>query len=159
MSHEVDVQRAHASPHTPGEGMLGRWARAALARGCEGGAVSLRLVDEAEGAELNRRYRGREGATNVLSFPFEAAEFTDPPLLGDVVICVPVVEREACAQGKSAESHYAHMVVHGVLHLLGHDHDDDGAAREMETLETHLLAALGFADPYRVAQPTSEPLR
>lgn len=148
MSFEVDVQRASTSALLPEEGVLSVWARAVLVRHCEQAALSLRLVDEDEGAALNQTYRKREGATNVLSFPFEAPQLTDPPLLGDVVICAPVVEREATAQGKSVDAHYAHMVVHAVLHLLGHDHDTDEEAAVMETLERDHLGGLGFSDPY-----------
>ena len=111
--------------------------------------LSLRLVDEVESADLNRRYRGKAGPTNVLSFPFEP-----PPgvrgrkYLGDLAICVPVVVREAAEQGKAPEAHWAHLVVHGVLHLLGYNHLDETEAQEMEALETRLLANLGFPPPY-----------
>ena len=148
MSFEVDVQRASTSTLLPEEQVLAEWARAVLMKHCEAAALSLRLVDEVEGADLNHTFRQRDGATNVLSFSFEAPELTAPPLLGDVVICAPVVEREASAQGKSFDAHYAHMVVHGVLHLLGHDHDTDADAARMERLERDHLGGLGFSDPY-----------
>jgi len=112
-------------------------------------ALSLRLVDEAESADFNQRYRGKVGPTNVLSFPF------DPPpggrgrcYLGDLVLCAPLVAREAAEQGKSPEAHWAHLVVHGVLHLLGHDHLDEAEAQAMEALETGILADLGYPPPY-----------
>ena len=111
--------------------------------------LSLRLVDEAESADLNQRYRGKAGPTNVLSFPFEPPPgIKGPRYLGDLVICVPVVVREAAEQGKATEAHWAHLVVHGVLHLLGYDHLDETEAQEMEALETRLLANLGFPPPY-----------
>ncbi len=111
--------------------------------------LSLRLVDEAESADLNQRYRGKAGPTNVLSFPFEP-----PPgargrrYLGDLAICAPVVVREAAEQAKAPEAHWAHLVVHGVLHLLGYDHLDEAMALVMETLETRILGDLGFPPPY-----------
>ena len=111
--------------------------------------LSLRLVDEAECADLNQRYRGKAGPTNVLSFPFEPPPgIKGPRYLGDLVICVPVVVREVAEQGKAPEAHWAHLVVHGVLHLLGYDHLDEAEAQEMEALETRLLANLGFPPPY-----------
>ena len=107
------------------------------------------LVDEAEGRELNRTWRQKDYATNVLSFPADVPdELLDIPLLGDLVICVAVVEREAAEQGKELEAHWAHLVIHGCLHLLGYDHIDDDEAEEMETLEQTLLAELGHPDPY-----------
>ena len=110
--------------------------------------MSLRAVDTDEGAALNAAYRSKDGPTNVLSFPFEAREHTQPPLLGDVVVCVPVIEREAIEQGKTMEAHFAHMVVHGVLHLLGYAHEVEEDAVAMEGAERRALLALGFADPY-----------
>ena len=110
--------------------------------------LTVRIVDEAEGARLNENYRGRVGPTNVLSFPFEPPEEIPLQLLGDVVICVPVVEREAAEQGKGLRAHWAHMVVHGTLHLFGYRHTGDNETMEMEQLETGILARLGFPDPY-----------
>ena len=111
----------------------------------------IRVVDEAEGRELNRRYRGMDKATNVLSFPFQAPAGIDSQHLGDLVICAPVVEREAREQRKSLRDHCAHLVVHGVLHLRGYDHQDEREAEEMEALERRILQQLGIADPYTVA--------
>ena len=145
----LDLQIASDSPRIPAKADLAVWAAAALAGRRDFAELTIRTVDEAEGAELNLRYRGRSGATNVLSFPFEA-----PPgmpaidLLGDLVICAPVVEREAAEQARALDAHWAHMVVHGVLHLLGLDHRDDAEAREMEALETAILGGLGFPQPY-----------
>jgi probable rRNA maturation factor len=106
------------------------------------------LVDEPESRALNERYRGKDRPTNVLSFPAELPEELDIPLLGDIVICAPLVAEEASSQGKPVEAHWAHLVVHGVLHLLGHDHQLESEAREMEALEVELLASLGFPNPY-----------
>ncbi len=120
-----------------------RWARAALAGG---GVVTIRLVDADEGQTLNRDYRGKDYATNVLSFPYE----TTPRVIGDLVICPNVVAREAGEQNKPLAAHYAHLTVHGMLHLQGLDHDNDDDAQAMEDEERKILAALGFPDPYAV---------
>ncbi|WP_374324207.1 rRNA maturation RNase YbeY [Azonexus sp.] len=118
-----------------------RWARAALDGG---GEVTIRLVEPDEGQALNAEYRGKDYATNVLSFPYE----TEPVVMGDLVICPAVVAREAAEQGKPLAAHYAHLTVHGMLHLQGRDHEDDMEARAMEDEERKILAALGYADPY-----------
>ena len=111
--------------------------------------ISLLIVDETEGAELNRQWRGKDGPTNVLSFPSDLPAELNLPLLGDLIICAPVVEKEAMAQKKSLDAHWAHMVVHGTLHLLGYDHVVDAEAQEMEALETRILKQLGYPDPYQ----------
>ncbi len=118
--------------------------------------ISLRINDLDEMAELNATYRGKQGPTNVLSFPADLPDAVESELLGDIVICAPVVECEASEQNKSLESHWAHMTVHGVLHLLGFDHIEEQEAIEMESLETAILATLGFPDPYQVG-PDEEP--
>jgi probable rRNA maturation factor len=110
--------------------------------------LSIRLVDAAEGRALNQRYRGKDYATNVLSFPVELPAGVTVPLIGDLVICAPVVAREAKEQGKSGREHWAHLTVHGVLHLMGYDHMLDMQAEVMESLECQILATLGIADPY-----------
>jgi len=112
--------------------------------------LTLRVVDEAEGRALNRRFRERDYATNVLSFPADGIAEIAPELLGDIVLCAPVVVAEAAAQGKRAAAHWAHLTVHGVLHLLGFDHEDEAAAAIMEEHERAILAGMGIADPYRV---------
>ncbi len=134
--------------HIPTEGQMRRWVGAALAGRRDRAELSVYVVDEAEGAEFNQRYRHRKGPTNVLSFPAELDLPVALPLLGDLVICAPVVKREAVEQGKTAEAHWCHMLVHGTLHLLGHDHTDDDDALEMEQLETDILAGLGYPPPY-----------
>ena len=128
------------------------WAGAALqvARRRRASELSVYIVDSAEGRELNRHYRSRNYATNVLSFPAELPPGVRLPLLGDLILCAPVVASEATEQGKPLRHHYAHMTVHGVLHLLGHDHLVDAEAERMEALERKALAQLGIADPYAV---------
>ncbi|BCX81123.1 probable rRNA maturation factor [Methylomarinovum caldicuralii] len=149
---EVAVQIATAAPHPEPEDLC-RWTEAALEG--KGGEVSLRLVDEAEITDLNTRYRHQAKATNVLSFPFDAPPGVNLDFLGDVVICAPVVNLEAERQGKTPQAHWAHMVVHGVLHLRGFDHIDPGEAEIMEAREREILARLGFPDPYQTEEPTS----
>ena len=118
-----------------------KWARAALVGG---GEVTIRLVDADEGRTLNNEYRGKDYATNVLSFPYD----TEPVVVGDLVICPSVVAREAAEQNKALAAHYAHLTVHGMLHLQGWDHDDDEDAEAMENEEKEILAAMGYPDPY-----------
>ncbi len=148
MTHEVDVQIASDEDDLPDPAQLRAWARAAVDGLREESELTIRIVDEEEGARLNTCYRNKDGATNVLSFPFAPPEGVDMPLLGDIVICAPVVRREANEQSKSADSHWAHMVVHGSLHLLGFDLEQAHEALEMETLERRILADLGFDNPY-----------
>jgi probable rRNA maturation factor len=132
------VQYAVPRRGLPGVALLARWARAASPPG----DVTLRIVGEREGRALNRRFRRRDHATNVLSFAYGRA--------GDIVLCHPVIAREARAQKKSVRAHYAHLVVHGVLHLRGHAHDDKASARRMEAREIRILRRFGITDPYTV---------
>ena len=145
----LTVQRACAG-RTPTNGAFRTWVEAAL-RGAQAlpGALVLRIVDEAEGAELNRAWRKRGSATNVLSFPADLLENPAFRVLGDLVLCAPVVRREARAQGKRQAAHWAHLVIHGTLHLLGYDHVVKTEAEAMEALECSVLAGLGFPDPYQ----------
>ena len=142
----LSVQYACDAPDLPGRADVRRWARAALdADGARGGQITVRFVDADEGQSLNRDYRGKDYATNVLSFPYEI----EPVVCGDLVICAGVVAREAAEQGKPLAAHYAHLIVHGMLHLQGYDHEEDEAeARAMEDCERAVLAALGYPDPY-----------
>lgn len=137
----LTIQRVSRASHIPTDTRLRRWARAAAPGGAQ---VTLRFVAEAEGRRLNRSYRSRDYATNVLSFPYSDAASVS----GDIVICAPVVMREARTQGKAVEAHYAHLVVHGFLHLEGMDHESDRDAQRMERRERDILAALGYPDPY-----------
>lgn len=148
MTHEVNVQIACDEDDLPGPTELCAWARTAVGHLREDAELTIRIVDEAESARLNSSYRNKNGATNVLSFPFDSPVGVDIPLLGDIVICAPIVRREANEQSKSVSSHWAHMVVHGVLHLLGFDHEQVCKAQEMEAMETRILADLGFGNPY-----------
>jgi probable rRNA maturation factor len=127
-----------------------RWVEAALrgAKRRKPAELAIRIVDTAEGRALNRDYRGKDYATNVLSFPAELPPGLVLPLIGDLAICAPVVLREAAEQAKRPRDHWAHLTIHGVLHLLGHDHIEDAEAEAMEALETRILASLGIADPY-----------
>jgi metalloprotein, YbeY family len=125
-----------------------QWATAAVQPQSDEVEMTVRIVDEAESHALNLNYRGKDRPTNVLSFPFECPDEVELPLLGDLVICRQVVEREAQEQDKPVMAHWAHMVVHGSLHLLGYDHIEDVEAEEMESLETQIMTGLGFADPY-----------
>lgn len=145
---ELDLQRA-TDAAAPDDALFRRWCELALRQRSADSEMTIRLVDEAEARELNHTYRHKDYATNVLSFPADVPDdMLDIPLLGDLVICVAVVEREAAEQGKSLEAHWAHLVIHGCLHLLGYDHIDDDEAEEMEALERTLLAELGHPDPY-----------
>lgn len=146
--HSIEIQHAISAAGVPSDRRIRQWAERVLQDRCETAELVVRIVDEAEITALNHRYRGKDGATNVLSFPYAPLPGVTSGLLGDVVICAPVVAGEAVAQGKSLEEHWAHMVIHGVLHLLGHDHHDEAQARAMEDLETALLAAQGYANPY-----------
>lgn len=139
----IAVQRAVPARGIPSPGSLRRFAEAAGAQG----ELCLRVVDGEESRALNHQFRGRDKATNVLSFPAESP-LPELPQLGDIVLCAPVIQREAIEQDKPPRAHWAHMVVHGVLHLRGYDHKKDAEAAEMEGLERRILAKLGFADPY-----------
>lgn len=146
----VDRQAAINEPLLPSLAQLTRWVGCVFAHHPDDQRreVTIRFVDERESQTLNRDYRGKDNTTNVLSFPFESPPGVDLPLLGDLVICHAVVAHEASAQGKPLEHHYAHMVVHGILHLMGYDHIDDEEAEEMEQFERELLAELSITDPY-----------
>jgi probable rRNA maturation factor len=151
----VTVQDASGKAQVPARKELERWARSALAADVSG-ELTVRIVGESESAELNSRYRGKKGATNVLSFSAKDGSASPPAAagellpFGDLVICADVVEREAREQGKALAAHWAHMVVHGALHLQGYDHENVREASIMEARERELLAELGFPDPYSI---------
>lgn len=150
MSVILDLQLACAdTANLPSEADFQRWLDAAVLPFQEEAEVTVRLVDEAESNQLNLTYRGKDKPTNVLSFPFECPPGVELPLLGDLIICRQVVEREASEQNKPLLAHWAHMVVHGSLHLLGYDHIDDDEAEEMEALEVEFMQALGYDNPYQ----------
>jgi probable rRNA maturation factor len=137
----LSVQYAVKPDDAPTRAMIRAWAKTALEGDAE---FTVRLVDSEEGRELNSAYRGKDYATNVLTFVYEQ----DSVCQGDLVLCAPVVKREAEEQGKSVEAHYAHLVVHGVLHLQGYDHEDENEALAMEAVEAHIVKKLGYPDPY-----------
>jgi probable rRNA maturation factor len=149
----VDIQTASSEP-VPTAADIHTWIAAALAGRApqEQVEVSVRFVDVDEMAQLNKTYRGKTGATNVLSFPADLPADLDLPLLGDIVICAPVVRAEAAQQGKSPRAHWAHMTVHGTLHLLGYDHMEEDEATVMEALESAILGALNYSCPYDSTQ-------
>lgn len=145
----VDLQIATENIEgLPTEEQIVQWATGAVQPEGNEVEMTVRIVDEAESHELNLTYRGKDRPTNVLSFPFECPDEMELPLLGDLAICRQVVEREAAEQEKPLMAHWAHMVVHGSLHLLGYDHIEDDEAEEMESLETQIMQGLGFDDPY-----------
>jgi len=139
----MDVQYASEVPALPSAVEFRKWARHALRIDTE---VALRIVDEAEGRSLNHAYRGRDYATNVLTFPLTE----EPHLMGDIILCAPVVVREALEQNKPLAAHFAHLTVHGVLHLHGYDHETEAEAELMESLETAIVTKLGYANPYEL---------
>lgn len=149
---QLEVSVSYGLPRTglPAAASFKRWATAACDGRIRKADLAIRVVDSKEGLSLNRHYRGKDLPTNVLSFPAELPPGVDipMPLLGDLVICAPVVAREAEEQGKALNAHYAHLTVHGVLHLLGLEHEDEREAEAMEQLEREILADLGFPDPY-----------
>jgi probable rRNA maturation factor len=151
-THQVHISYGVARKGLPSSRSFRRWVDAALAgaKRRKSAELAIRIVGTREGRHLNRDYRGKDYATNVLSFPTEWPEGVSLPLIGDLAICAPVVAREAAEQGKPANHHWAHMTVHGVLHLLGYDHIEDADAEAMEALETRILAKLGINDPYAV---------
>ncbi|MGN2253522.1 rRNA maturation RNase YbeY [Frateuria sp. GZRe12] len=148
--HQISVSYAVPRAGLPSPASFRQWVTAALrgARRRKPAEVAIRLVDTGEGRALNRDYRGKDYATNVLSFPAELPPGVDLPLIGDLAICAPVVAREAGEQGKKPRDHWAHLTVHGTLHLLGYDHIENAEAEAMEALERRILAGLGIADPY-----------
>ena len=139
----LTVQYASSAQHLPTRGQFRRWIKAALQ--CDA-KITLRIVDEAEGRELNKNYRGKDYATNVLTFVYDDM----PELAGDIVICAPVVELEAVAQHRDLTAHYAHLSLHAALHLQGYGHENDADAAGMEQLEIELMLKLGYPDPYRI---------
>lgn len=141
----MQVQYATEMVGLPTERQFKRWARKTLRVDSE---IALRIVDEEEGRALNRDYRGKDYATNVLTFPLTE----EPYLMGDIVICAPVVAKEAVEQGISIEAHYAHLTVHGVLHMHGYDHETEAEAELMESIETEIVMNLGYANPYRILE-------
>ena len=148
MNH-LDIQIATESTDYPDEQQFQRWVDAVLTDPDVDSEIVIRLVDEDESAELNSQYRHKAGPTNILSFPFEPPKGIEMDLLGDLLICVPVIAKEALEQRKLPEHHWAHITIHGVLHLLGYDHIDEREAEQMEALEISILNTLNIANPYQ----------
>tara|TARA_R110000868_G_scaffold8205_9_gene42901 strand:+ start:82991 stop:83446 length:456 start_codon:yes stop_codon:yes gene_type:complete len=149
MSYIVDLQLATESDSLPAQTQFDLWVTTALTEHIEQGELTIRIVDAAESQQLNHDYRQKDKPTNVLSFPFDSTNVElDVPLLGDLVICAPVVVTEAQQQNKDLTAHWAHLTIHGCLHLLGFDHQADDQAEAMEAIEVSLLAQLGYDSPY-----------
>ena len=147
---ELDISYADGLPplNFPSSEQMQNWAASAYLEDTES-YVALKVVGEEESKTLNSEFRGKDNSTNILSFPMQMPEGAELPILGDLALCAPVVEREAELQGKQLHAHWAHMLVHGVLHLQGYDHVDDNEAEEMESIEREILAKLGYPDPYQ----------
>ena len=145
---DIELQVTTETPGLPSASQFEAWSAAAIQADKSDYSLVIRVVDESESESLNSTYRHKEKPTNVLSFPFEPPPGIDESHLGDLVVCAPVVEKEAMEQNKRPEAHWAHMIVHGVLHLQGYDHQNVREADEMEALEKQILSRLGFPDPY-----------
>ena len=148
----LSIQNASVADALPTRAQIRQWAEAALQPGIAKAEITFRIVDAEEGQALNRDYRGKDYATNVLTFTFDDEMPAIPglPLMGDIVLCAPVVAREAAEQAITLEAHYCHLVVHGVLHLQGFDHIEEDEAEAMEARETQIVTSLGYDDPYRL---------
>jgi probable rRNA maturation factor len=150
-NHQISVEYAVDSHSLPSPEQIRGWVGNALTGLCASASLDVRVVDSEEIRLANHRYRHIDKATNVLSFPADLPPEIELNHLGDILISAAVVEEEADSQGKTCEAHWAHLITHGVLHLLGHDHEEDSAALEMETLEREILARIGIDDPYQQA--------
>ena len=146
MSLKLELQVVSSEPELPEQAEIQHWLNNCFPE--QEGTVLVRIVDAEESAELNQHYRDKQGPTNVLSFPFDPPEGIEDDHLGDLVLCAPVIRTEANEQGKIQQHHWSHMLIHGVLHLLGYDHLDDSEAEEMEAMEIDLLSRLAIANPY-----------
>lgn len=145
----LDIQTVSQSKQLPIQEYFQLWIDAVLNDATQESEVVIRIVDEEEMTQFNQQYRKKTGSTNILSFPFEIPDGVDSDLLGDLLVCAPVVEKESKQQNKELEHHWAHLIVHGTLHLLGHDHIDDAEAEEMEALEIKILKTIKIENPYR----------
>ena len=149
MTLSTEIQKCSDCPNVPSAERMALWADTAFsAVADEDRQVTIRIVDQKESAELNEKFRRGRGATNVLSFAYAEDSYSQEALIGDVVICAPLVEREAKTQNKGSDAHWAHLVVHGILHLCGYQHEQENEAQAMEQLETEILSGLGFPAPY-----------
>ena len=150
MKPEVTIQSVTDSNMIPSEENIKQWIYSAINELSETKELTVRIVDEAESAELNQSWRNKAGPTNVLSFPYDDNGFEHSNLLGDLVICAPILEQEAKQQNKALEAHWAHIIIHGSLHLLGYDHINSTDAEIMESKEKIIMANLGYDDPYQL---------
>ena len=149
MKIKINIQRATKTTALPSSPHIRKWVKTALAGHVDHAELTIRMVGAKEAARLNWQWRRKKGPTNVLSFPATGMQNFAPGLLGDIVLCAPVIAREATQQGKSPDAHWAHMVIHGTLHLLGYDHKKPAETRKMENLEVKLLATMDIAAPYQ----------
>ena len=150
----LDIQNVSKSSHVPDQELFQKWFDTVLQNSTEDSEIVIRIVDETEMIQFNEQYRNKEGVTNILSFPFDIPEGVDSDLLGDLLVCAPVVECEAQQQNKQLEHHWAHIIIHGILHLLGYDHINDEDAEEMEALEIQLLKKIKINNPYEARSNT-----
>jgi len=148
MVNRLDIQNVSESALVPKQELLQLWVDSVLKDGSQNSEIVIRIIDEQQMAEFNKQYRHKEGPTNILSFPFEVPDDIQSDLLGDLLVCAPVLEKESCEQHKFLEHHWAHIIVHGVLHLIGYDHIDDQGAEEMEALEVRILKTIKINNPY-----------
>lgn len=148
MSLCMDIQNVSGFDNLPENELIVKWAEQALDEQHKDAEITLRVVDINEGLALNKEWRGRDSATNVLSFPVGEPVEHAPNLLGDIVVCAPIVEQEAKEQGKTIDAHWAHLVIHGILHLQGYDHESDEEANVMESKEIKILKEIGYTNPY-----------
>ncbi len=166
MSYKIHLQNVSRIKKIPTKNQFKTWIISALNSRINQAEITVRIVDEEESAQLNQQYRQKQGATNILSFPYKQLAINKKPttliehqentcLIGDLVICAPVVMQEATMQHKEVESHWAHLIVHGALHLLGHDHIKEDQATIMENLEIHILHSLGINNPYQFIENSS----
>ena len=154
MSDMIEIQNAADLKTLPDSELMIQWAEQALDEQHHAAEITIRIVDEDEAQMLNKTWRNKNTATNVLSFPVGKTLTQAPNLLGDIVICAPVVEQEANAQGKKFDAHWAHLIIHGILHLQGYDHESDEQANEMESKEIQILKNIGYANPYETKLQT-----
>lgn len=151
MTIRVDIKNTSRLSETPGNSSIEKWVKTTFLQFLDSGEVNIKIVDEDEGRALNEKWRNASGPTNVLSFSYiDTGEQKDrfAGIIGDILLCAPVIEREASEQGKSLDAHYAHMVIHGCLHLLGYDHLNKKDAEKMESIEIKIMNEIGFANPY-----------
>lgn len=149
MSYKIHIQNSSTLKNIPQKNQFKLWISTALTSRTDNAEITVRIVDETESATLNENYRHKKGATNIISFPYKSNHHSHTALMGDMVICAPIVVNEAKQQNKSITGHWAHLTIHGTLHLLGYDHVIDEQAIRMETLEIKLLKSLGFSNPYQ----------